>query len=71
MIRFSSLIKIDDCIKDILISYGIDGNKLFDIEYLSSNLEAVITDKNYMPFYKLLFVVNAILEINEISDRED
>lgn len=51
-----------------MVSWEIDGGKLFDIEYLSSNLECIITDRNYFPLYKLFHTVTAILQITE--DRE-
>lgn len=70
VLRFASLIKIEDSIKDIITSWEIDGNKLFDDEYLNANLDCLITERNYMPFYKLFYVVNAILEMTEGKDRE-
>ena len=48
------------------MSWEIDGNKLFDIEYLNANLDCLITDRNYMPLYKLFYIVNAILD--EVGD---
>lgn len=69
VVRFCSLIKVEDHIRDILVEWEIDGGKLFDIEYLSSNLECIITDRNYFPLYKLFHTVTAILQITE--DREN
>jgi hypothetical protein len=53
------------------VSWEIDGSKLFDIEYLGANLGCVVTDRNYMPLYKLFYVVNAILQATESIDKED
>lgn len=43
VLRFADLIKIEDSIKDIITSWEIDGNKLFDVEYLNANLDCLIT----------------------------
>lgn len=65
VIRFSSLLNIEESISDIIANWEIDGAKLFDIEYLSANLDCLITDRNYMPLYKLFHVVSAILQLTE------
>jgi len=62
--RFLNLIKIDEIIGRDLKSLDIDGAKLFDIEYLSLNLEPFISDTNFFPMYKLFFIVNALLEMD-------
>lgn len=59
--RFTNLIQIDEAVGQTLRAYEIDGAKLFDIEYLSANLESVINETNFFPLYKMFFVVNAIL----------
>jgi hypothetical protein len=71
VLRFASLIKVEDSIQDIILSWEIDGSKLFDIEYLGANLGCVVTDRNYMPLYKLFYVVNAILQATESIDKEE
>jgi hypothetical protein len=68
VIRFASFIKVEDSIGDIIKQWAIDGSKLFDAEYLSANLDCIITDRNYFPLYKLFYVVNAILQLTEEKD---
>jgi hypothetical protein len=70
VLRFASLIKVEDSISDIILSWEIDGSKLFDIEYLSANLDCIVTDRNYMPLYKLFYVVSAILHLTDPQDGE-
>lgn len=49
-------------------SCEIDGGKLFDLEYLSYNIGPSISETNFFPMYKLLFIVSALLEIEAEQD---
>ena len=63
VIRFANILKIDQPLAPIIRTYKIDGEKLFDIPYLSANLEAMINETNFLPMYKLFYVVNSIIKL--------
>ena len=63
VIRFANILKIDEPLTPIIRAYKINGEKLFDIPYLSAHLESMINETNFLPMYKLFYVVNSIIKL--------
>lgn len=67
--RFASLLKIDESLADIIENQGIDGETLFNINFLATQLELATDETKFLPISKLFFIANAIIDLHRSTNE--